>query len=724
MEHLLLSCIESRIESNRSLYSCFQLGPFAKGQGVTVANAMRRTLLSELSSLAIVCVEIQGVSHEYSNIKGVRESVLDILLNLKQIVFVSENFYTNPEIGFLKIQGPAIIKSCDLKLPTHLQCVDPNQYIATLSDNSSLEMKFMVCRGKSFIIQTSFELITQKFQLHFCNNRKIDSNISLLNKQNLGVGQGGSSPPSPYPLALYPEGTAPSAQTQGCRKKNSSEADRKGSEAAGNSFFPTENGSDETTTGFKDSINFSKQKTTNKVLKNQLFSKTKSNIPGKNKKSSEKIIKNYSEKHKSKRLISALDKNFFKGIEKILLSSNFSISEFQLFRNFIYKQNLKNGTITNVLLVDSVFMPVVKVNFSIQNIDNFYKVKNTTLINKFQKKIPQEKIFLEVWTNGSIDPKNAIHIAAQQIIDIFIPFQKTYFVKNQKNYTLNTNQLKSDTISTKNIHENKTKHTSSVSNSNLQKKSNFNSFVKNKSALFTFKTKQNNQPWRLRNISSYNNNGAHNFSNINNIVSKKKLPIFATRITYLSKCFLPTDNSDLNILDINAQKLWAKVLDPSFKRSEFKTSYSKNYIEAARKGKGVRGGRHLFVEVSSPPNPQLKSFSNKERFVQNIYTDNKTLLPVNSDVSSLKFKPAKDEKILITKKTLPFIIKFKQKSADIMYLNLSDKLYICLKRANINTIHEVTQHSKANLILIKGFSEKAIQQLDSALEKLNLKLKS
>lgn len=684
MEHLLLSCIESRIESNRSLYSCFQLGPFAKGQGVTVANAMRRTLLSELSSLAIVCVEIQGVSHEYSNIKGVRESVLDILLNLKQIVFVSENFYTNPEIGFLKIQGPAIIKSCDLKLPTHLQCVDPNQYIATLSDNSSLEIKFMVCRGKSFVIQTSFELITQKFQLHFCNNRKIDSNISLLNKQNFSK-----------------------TTLSGC--------------FAGN-------GSDETTTGFKDSINFSKQKTTNKVLKNQLFSKTKSNIPGKNKKSSEKPlqatslkIKNYSEKHKSKRLISALNKNFFKGIEKILLSSNFSISEFQLFRNFIYKQNLKNGTTTNVLLVDSVFMPVVKVNFSIQNIDNFYKVKNTTLINKFQKKIPQEKIFLEVWTNGSIDPKNAIHIAAQQIIDIFIPFQKTYFVKNQKNYTLNTNQLKSDIISTKNIHENKTKHTSSVYNLNLQKKSNLNSFVKNKSALFTFKTKQNNQPWRLRNTSSYNtNNGDHNLSNINNIVAKplratslKKLPIFATRITYLSKCFLPTDNSDLNILDINAQKLWAKVLDPSFKRSEFKTSYSKNSIEAARKGKGGE---------ETPP--QLNSFPNKERFVQNIYPDNKTLLPVNSDVSSLKFKPAKDEKILITKKTLPFIIKFKQKSADIMYLNLSDKLYICLKRANINTIHEVTQHSKANLILIKGFSEKAIQQLDSALEKLNLKLKS
>lgn len=100
MDHVLLSSIESRIENNQNLYGCFQLGPFQKGQGITIANAMRRTLLSDFSGLAIVCVEIQGISHEYSNIKGVRESVLDILLNLKKIIFISDNSYTNLEIGF------------------------------------------------------------------------------------------------------------------------------------------------------------------------------------------------------------------------------------------------------------------------------------------------------------------------------------------------------------------------------------------------------------------------------------------------------------------------------------------------------------------------------------------------------------------------------------------------------------------------------------------------
>ena len=87
MEHLLLSCIESRVENNRSFYGRFQLGPFDLGQGLTVATALRRTLLSELTGLAITAVAIRGASHEYSTLCGVRESVLDILLNLKQIVF-------------------------------------------------------------------------------------------------------------------------------------------------------------------------------------------------------------------------------------------------------------------------------------------------------------------------------------------------------------------------------------------------------------------------------------------------------------------------------------------------------------------------------------------------------------------------------------------------------------------------------------------------------------
>lgn len=151
LENLTLCCIESRIENNQSFYGRFQLGPFDTGQGLTVANAVRRTLLSELSGLAIVAVEIEGAKHEYSTLPGIRESVLDILLNLKQIVLTSRFQIQEPEFGYLQFQGPGIVKAGDLKLPLSIQCVDPEQYIATLSYDGVLNLKFYICQGKNYV---------------------------------------------------------------------------------------------------------------------------------------------------------------------------------------------------------------------------------------------------------------------------------------------------------------------------------------------------------------------------------------------------------------------------------------------------------------------------------------------------------------------------------------------------------------------------------------------
>ncbi len=156
-----ISCIESRIENNRSFYGSFFLGPFLPGQSLTIANALRRTLLSDLKGIAIVSVQIQGVPHEYSSMPGVRDSVLDILLNMKEIVL--KNKYSSssgeipsttsvfPQIGYLHAQGPGIIRAGDLKLPPFIQVVDPTQYIATLAQDGALSMKFLISEGKSFM---------------------------------------------------------------------------------------------------------------------------------------------------------------------------------------------------------------------------------------------------------------------------------------------------------------------------------------------------------------------------------------------------------------------------------------------------------------------------------------------------------------------------------------------------------------------------------------------
>ena len=144
-ESIYMTCKKSIILNNRNFYSCFHVGPFNAGQSLTVANALRRTLLSELNGVAIIALEIEGVLHEYSNIIGVKDTVLDITLNLKEIV-LKTNLKTNftHGFGFIQVRGPGVVRACDIKLPSFLLCVDPNQYIATLSYEGSISIKLHI----------------------------------------------------------------------------------------------------------------------------------------------------------------------------------------------------------------------------------------------------------------------------------------------------------------------------------------------------------------------------------------------------------------------------------------------------------------------------------------------------------------------------------------------------------------------------------------------------
>lgn len=155
MQNFFLSCKEIRIEptSPKTYYGCFYLGPFENGQGLTVANALRRTLLSEISGLAITSVKVNNAYHEYSTLPGVRETVLDIMLNLKEIVLKKQSSkpLVQTQVGYLQARGPGIVRASDLKLPPMIQCVDPDQYIATLAENGSLYLKFKIDEGKNFI---------------------------------------------------------------------------------------------------------------------------------------------------------------------------------------------------------------------------------------------------------------------------------------------------------------------------------------------------------------------------------------------------------------------------------------------------------------------------------------------------------------------------------------------------------------------------------------------
>lgn len=148
MAQFQIECVESNTERDQSQYGKFLLEPLERGQGTTVGNALRRVLLSNLEGTAVSAVRIAGVNHEFATIEGVREDVLEILLNMKEVVLKS--YSPQPQIGRLLVQGPTTVTAGRFDLPSEVEAIDPNQYIATVAEGSTLEMEFRVEKGKGY----------------------------------------------------------------------------------------------------------------------------------------------------------------------------------------------------------------------------------------------------------------------------------------------------------------------------------------------------------------------------------------------------------------------------------------------------------------------------------------------------------------------------------------------------------------------------------------------
>lgn len=145
-QNLFFSCVDSRVQDQGSMYARFHIGTFFRGQALTFGNALRRTLLSEIPGIVITDVVINRANHEFATLPGVEETVLDILLNLKNIVFVPcnsqvtdlENFQAT---GLLKIFGPGTVTASDIKLPGTLKCINSNAHIATLTSGEEFSLR-------------------------------------------------------------------------------------------------------------------------------------------------------------------------------------------------------------------------------------------------------------------------------------------------------------------------------------------------------------------------------------------------------------------------------------------------------------------------------------------------------------------------------------------------------------------------------------------------------
>jgi len=108
--------------------------PFERGFGHTLGNALRRVLLSSMEGFAPTEVQIAGVVHEYSTIEGVQEDVVDLLLNLKGVVFDLEG--RNDVLISLRKQGGGVVKASDFDLPHDVKVINPDHVLAHVSDST------------------------------------------------------------------------------------------------------------------------------------------------------------------------------------------------------------------------------------------------------------------------------------------------------------------------------------------------------------------------------------------------------------------------------------------------------------------------------------------------------------------------------------------------------------------------------------------------------------
>ncbi len=141
--------IEIDTETLTDTYGKFSAQPFERGFGSTVANALRRSLLSAIEGAAITAVRIDGALHEFSSLEGVVEDVTDIILNLKQVPLRS--FDGTTRVITMDVSGPREVTAGDFNGDPSVEIRDPNSKVATLNERGRLRLEAQVKNGRGYV---------------------------------------------------------------------------------------------------------------------------------------------------------------------------------------------------------------------------------------------------------------------------------------------------------------------------------------------------------------------------------------------------------------------------------------------------------------------------------------------------------------------------------------------------------------------------------------------
>lgn len=149
MEYHITLPSKPRVVNEEGLQGTYEIDSLYPGYGHTLGNSLRRIILSSLSGAAVTSVKIEDVQHEFATIEGVRESVMEILLNLKRVHFVLQG--DEPQLIRLSVKGPKQVTAADFTLPSQVSVANPDVHIADISGKVGLELEATIERGLGYV---------------------------------------------------------------------------------------------------------------------------------------------------------------------------------------------------------------------------------------------------------------------------------------------------------------------------------------------------------------------------------------------------------------------------------------------------------------------------------------------------------------------------------------------------------------------------------------------
>lgn len=141
-----IECVEL---SEDGTYGKFTVEPLERGYGITIGNSLRRTLLSSLPGAAVSFIKVEGVQHEFSTVPGVKEDIVEIILNIKNL---HVKLHTpGPKVVYIEASGKGEVTAGDIKIDSDVEILNPDLHIATLNEDAKLNMEITLTSGRGYI---------------------------------------------------------------------------------------------------------------------------------------------------------------------------------------------------------------------------------------------------------------------------------------------------------------------------------------------------------------------------------------------------------------------------------------------------------------------------------------------------------------------------------------------------------------------------------------------